>query len=388
MRQAALVTTLMLLAATARGEAQGITTFTATRDLRIDPATASIGQGGGMLIAKNGDILAIDDKDDIFRVFNARGPAGIIGRNGEGPGEFRNLRSAGWIGDSLWTYDPQLQRFSIFGPDRKFIRSFKAPATITAPHAASDTANAEIYMQALLPGELIRSVITYRHASRPSWARDIDSGFVPVGRITQAGELKNRIMVNPPERCVVTKATTRGTMTARPLFCSFPLATGWSSAPTNIVTLVDFPPGAGKATEFRVTTTNELGTVLFDKTLTYAPVQIPKAAIDSAAARRDKALARFAEPLAFAKTLPIPRTYEPIRRVVNGRDGTVWLEERIATPGHRWRILDAKGNVVGGVFLDQNVDLQAADLQNIWGYELDEDGQQGVVRFHLTKGRN
>jgi hypothetical protein len=87
----------------------------------------------------------------------------------------------------------------------------------------------------------------------------------------------------------------------------------------------------------------------------------------------------------FARTVKPSPIYPPIRRIITGRDGTLWLEERVARPGHAWRILDQKGNAVGAVMLPDDVSLQAADMRAIWGYESDADGLQGIIRYRLDR---
>jgi len=41
-----------------------------------------------------------------------------IGRDGAGPGEFRQIERFGWVGDTLWVSDPVLRRYTLF--DRSF----------------------------------------------------------------------------------------------------------------------------------------------------------------------------------------------------------------------------------------------------------------------------
>ena len=46
-----------------------------------------------------------------------------IGRQGDGPGEFRSPHRLGLVGDTLWVSDDSHRRLSFFGIDGKFIRS-------------------------------------------------------------------------------------------------------------------------------------------------------------------------------------------------------------------------------------------------------------------------
>lgn len=60
-------------------------------------------------------------------------------RAGEGPGEFRMLRSILVTrGDSLLLFDPILQRASMHSPDGRFVRSFRAPSGLGNPVETGD----------------------------------------------------------------------------------------------------------------------------------------------------------------------------------------------------------------------------------------------------------
>ena len=379
-------TWLVLLAGciVAGAGAQAPRAFAAIRDLHIDAATADFSQAGTLLVSRSGAIIVIDDKDNIFRTFDGSGSTGTIGRVGEGPGEFRNLRNAGWIGDSLWTIDPSLKRISIFGPDRKFVRSFPEPSTIVPPNAAADSSEkvSEVYVQAVLSDGSLRAIAGLRPTHRPSWAADIDSGYTLYVQISPTGILQRRIAVAPPNRCLVNFTMRGGSGGTHIPFCAERVSTDWNGS--ELVASADADSTSVNRPGYRVTVLAENGTVRFSRIYPLAPVPVSPAARDSSLAARTKALARFGP--AFIQAMPkvVPaRNWPPVRRILVGRDATVWVEERVASPGHLWRILDFKGTVLGTLALPENIALRAADLHAAWGYETDADGLQGLVRYHL-----
>lgn len=75
--------------------------------------------------------------------FDRRGHwLGTIGREGDGPGEFRRPTAMGWLSDTLWVADRSLSRLSFFDRDGTFLRSVRfglvsGPATIMPRRAAS-----------------------------------------------------------------------------------------------------------------------------------------------------------------------------------------------------------------------------------------------------------
>jgi hypothetical protein len=333
-------------------------------------------------------MLVIDNKDNILRTFNTSGASGTVGRVGAGPGEFRNLTRAGWLGDSLWTLDPNLNRVSIFGPNHKFVRSFFEPSTIVSPKAPKDsteTAN-EVYVQAVLSDGSLRAIAAFRPTRRPSWAAGVDSGATLMVRITPTGVLRNRVTVDPPNRCAINFVFSGGTGGVHIPFCAERVSTEWDG--TAAVASADLEPANGAGVRYRITVVGEDGTMQFSHVYPFVPVPVSAASRDSMMAARTKAFARYGQAYidAMPKITPA-KTYPPVRRIVLGRDGTVWVEERIAEPGHFWRMLDAKGTVVGTVMLPADVSLATADTHAIWGYETDADGLQGIVRYRLAPGR-
>ncbi len=74
----------------------------------------------------DGRIAVVNQGSSELRFYDAEGRyTGAVGREGEGPGEFRGVRAAWEDGDSLLVWDDELQRFSVFGPDGDFERSFR-----------------------------------------------------------------------------------------------------------------------------------------------------------------------------------------------------------------------------------------------------------------------
>lgn len=73
-----------------------------------------------------------DEQAHTIRIFSQDGEfLQSAGREGDGPGELRwFLTVKPYRGDSLWVYDYNLSRVSIFGPDLEFARSFPNPLSV------------------------------------------------------------------------------------------------------------------------------------------------------------------------------------------------------------------------------------------------------------------
>ncbi len=83
----------------------------------------------------DGRIAVVNQGSAEVRFYDAQGRyAGAVGREGDGPGEFRGAQAAWQDGDSLLVWDDELQRFSVFLLDGSFVRSFQiTPVLMNAP---------------------------------------------------------------------------------------------------------------------------------------------------------------------------------------------------------------------------------------------------------------
>lgn len=352
--------------------------------MRISAAEADLTRIGMAVVSPDGDIVVSQPEDNQLKVFREGKPPRIIGRRGGGPGEFENLTRIGWIGDTLWSLDPGLRRTSWFDREFTFIGSVPDPglATDDAPTLSED-GRAEIYLQAPLPGGDFRVLAPWRFGNRPSWAAGLDSGATPWLRVDRAGKIVARLGIDRPDPCSVGyRIGDKGYGSTRIPFCARQLDTGWDGG-ASIAILDITPPELGTPT-FRVTLIDAKGDTTFARDFPYVPIPVTQAAIDSVKAQIAKAYEALPAQIRDAVPDVAPAaTFAPIRRVLLGRDGTVWLEEQMTEPGHRWLQLAPDGRPAGRITLRPNVTLRAADAGTIWASEEDADGLLGIVRFRL-----
>lgn len=86
------------------------------------------GYVAGAARLSDGRIVVADGRALVLRYFDARGRfIREAGRRGDGPGEFSAIRWMGECGgDSIFVYDPELRRLSVFAPGGGYARSFTA----------------------------------------------------------------------------------------------------------------------------------------------------------------------------------------------------------------------------------------------------------------------
>jgi hypothetical protein len=361
--------------------AQAPKALTITRDLLISPEEADLASVEFMTISPRGQIVVPQRKQKLIKVFGPSGGVSTVGRGGGGPGEFQNPSRVGFVGDSLWALDPSLSRVSIFGPSLKYVRGFPEPLQAST----NPDAPVSFFTQALLPGGDLRAIVRLRPGNgRPAWANDVDPAWELYARISPSGEFRKRLMTRPPEKCFVEYRYADGSGTTGIPFCPVPLVTEWDGGAG--VASVDVEASEGKAARYRVTVVDDQGVTRVSRSISYVPIPVTKSASDSVAAIR--AMIIKSSPPAIAAAMPKPKPYPnfpPIRRVILGRDYSVWLEERTLGSGHRWLVLDPKGVTVGVVTVPSEITLRAAELGTVWGTITDADDVQGVVRYRVGR---
>lgn len=363
------------------GAAAPMGELTLVEERRIDADSADLSGVGYLLVADNGDIIVTQSQDKLLKVFRPDGSTSTMGRGGGGPGEFDRLTRAGWLGDSIWVLDPGLSRISIFGPDYAFARSFRSPETGLNP---DPSASYSVYVQAVLPGGDVRGLISLHPGTTPPpWLADVDSADRPYVRLTPGGEPVVRLAIDPPDRCFVSfRIGASGIGSSRLPYCAERISTGWEA--TVPLVFVDQEASIGDSGSYRVTVISPDGDTTFARRFAYLPITVNQAMIDSAKASQAERDA-MSPPGTYAERpdLVFPPTRPPIRKVLLGRDGTVWLEEEDNAPEHRWVALDSRGERVASIALPPNVTLRNAERGRIWTLERDADDLESIVVFRL-----
>ncbi len=95
----------------------------------LDGPGDAFGQITGVALGRTNRLYVADDLNHDVRVFDFEGQlVRVIGRQGDGPGEFQSPWTIALDDtDSLIVWDQRLARFSIFDPEGAFHRSFAPP---------------------------------------------------------------------------------------------------------------------------------------------------------------------------------------------------------------------------------------------------------------------
>lgn len=337
--------------------------MTAVPDIRISPEQHDLTDVGFIAWARDGSIAIGQAQDLTLRFFAKDGtPQGRFGRSGAGPGEFRSLMRAGWLGDTLWVYDHILRRVTLVGPHHKLLRSFVVTTSAKMP-SGPDIRHGTI--GGVLPGG---DVVMLGLIEVP-----LTMAFARVTPATGRGQM---ILADSSALCSTT--TPDGRQVIHP-FCSREAPRTAPEGAT--VVTVRQSRAQQERGEFTVA---RAGTRPFTRTYVTNSPPLPRATVDSAVnARLKRAKLTPMEAAGLAKGIPRPSRYPAATVVVSGRDGSIFV-------GHsgpvlrRWTVIRSDGVAAFEFDLPKATFIHAVTLQAFWAVEVDEDGVETPVRYRLV----
>lgn len=358
-----------------------------TREMVIDGNRLGLSTINAIAVSDRGTIAIGQPEESRVLFFDAAGHAlGGFGREGEGPGEFRTLGSFSWLGDSLYVPAPRL---TIISPALKLLREQPWDDIVHFPAGATP---AFALLGRPLPlriysdgSRLVRGIINTAKSGEP---------FAPAMvylRISSANRVTGAVAGLPPENV--------------PGFIGLmAIQTRVAIDPTGgrivIATSPEIRSGSPTHRRWRLQVVDSTGRSLLSRGYSYRPVPIPQRVRDSLAhppapPPSNPAILHVTPPPPMVAPLAggtgrnagpqqlIPEYLPPIRHVLAGRDGTIWLERWTLDPAPRWDVLDDRGDSLMTVTLPVGADLRVADRQHIWVIERDADDVPSVVRYRL-----
>jgi len=358
--------------------------------LRIDGNAADLVPVGFLLVSRAGVLAVGQPQDHSIRFFDSQGGSiGTVGRAGSGPGEFGDLGGAGWIGDSLWTYDYQLRRVTILSPSRSVARTLVLgsidPQRSRGLGAASLSLNRPLAVYpdgSMLVAATPASVSGVRADGptpgewllRVSFSDSFDGNIQAVVVRLPDDDGSYIKWVNP-----TTMVGAGVPFHARAMYAVAPegesvaiVTTSLANAPNVVV---------------HVTVLSQAGDTIAARRIPFVGQRIPRRTADSAIAAR---AARATNPVSreLYNTVireRVPTVYAPVTQVRFGRDGTIWLGLRPSGNARHWLVLDNHANPVGEVLLPRSVAITVCDRRSVWGVESDPYGIPSIVGFEVVR---
>jgi hypothetical protein len=363
-------------------------------DLRVgslDDPDYSLTEIRTLAVSKTGRIYTVYPQEQVVRVFEPDGNLyRTIGGRGDGPGEFRSMGSIGWLGDTLWVLDSSGGfAFSLWSEEGQFLSSFRVPFAFQSEPDGAQSA----YPQGLLADGTVYGTVSETEGRQTT--------AVHVVLLSSDGEVTDSIFGFPPGnvawRISDPDDPRRTSGTSQP-YGDGPLW-GVLSLERAFVLLFRDAPETEEDAHFALLKLTSSGDTVFSREYSFVPIPIPPAEADSTLAhhfdlwvgygvaeRWGITPARMRDWM--AREFYAPRFQPPIRQMVTGRDGGVWLRTWLER-GERveWVYLDPFGIPKGRVDLPVRFQMLAGDASSVWGSELDELDVPYLLRFSIKQGR-
>jgi hypothetical protein len=343
------------------------------RDLTIDGDKEDLVGISWMAVSRSGLIAITQEQDHAVRLYSPAGrQVARIGREGGGPGEFRDVGALGWVGDTLWVWDHALERLAYVLPDGTFggnesVRfAFAAPADLGRFPAFVSVWNAK-------PIGDDRFLVA--GSSFPS----TDDGGGGIFVINSLGMILSRLSSFSDERSPSIVGAGGST--------NPPFHIGGSRRPSTdgtregrVSTMFDRDKGG----TVRILIRSSFGDTLLDRSYPFVGVPITKRAADSVIDARAKQMPAMATALREQGPGLVPRFYNPVGLLMLGIDSTIWVSLQRTAEGWPWLVFDARGDPIGTVRLANAFFPHEASREFVWGRYIDENGFGSVVRYRLT----
>lgn len=350
-----------------------------TEELRLDATAEDFPRVGAVAVSPRREIIVSISTDQQLRVYDPSGKRiAVLGREGAGPGEFAFVAGMAWRGDSMFVFDYDQNRSTIYTPDYSLSRTSTWP----------------------IGGRLGRQVI-----------RRFDAMGVVDGDIVGVAEaIEPEGPASPGSRTVLVRRTdgdgVRLILDLRPVAVEpWMMRVGiyGRTVPFALRPLVAMSPHGSRFAEltapipekadgaFRLRVFDGQGAPQLDRTYPYRGVPIPARSADSAVRainptgrRPPEGPADMYERFATMARDRMPRWFIPVESLTLGLDGTTWIGLRPTNEGRGYLVLDSRGDPVGSVMVPTTTRVRQATATHIWVTETDDDGLSSVVRYRLT----
>jgi len=341
-----------------------------------------------------------------------------IGREGDGPGEFRRAYAIGVSGDTVWALDSRLDRITLFDREGEVLSTGRIEqARVPLPTCAGLLRPIGMRADGYFPSEMTSLVCT--RDTRESGVEEGDSIPVPRVLFDATGAVVDTIgwdpippptMVRPPgapepDRRRITVGDDRYTVPTPPR--GLP---EWSALLDGRIILDAPMPGRGERGTFAVTRRDLEGDTIYRRVFVYEPMAYTDADLDAIADRAIRSGATGiilagggvvvpgaemddAERRRVASRLREAMDFPDHRRAVDdawtARDGSVWIQyvrpEGNPEAPSRFLVLDPDGRPRGRVELPPDTEVEWSRDDTFWAVETDDFDVPWLMRYGVAR---
>ena len=346
----------------------------------LDPETGLTLVGG--VIVRGDRLFLAQPFEKRLRVYSLAGDfLGFVGRDGEGPGEFRSVDGMGLYDDRLWVHDSDLGRLQYFDAE----------------------------------GRLVSSVLVRGHPSLRQGRAMIRGILADDSKIVKYSASASELVESPtmPQALLVfdpdgLPPDTVATIVGRSNFVQLTdgRETGWttySTLPESYRTLLSVAPdGSGLVVVHRTGATSAephtFRVIRFDARadtawaheIPYDPIRVPAAwrsrhVEEEVRETKIRGVGEGRIRQAWERAYGRLEFFPPVGDVEAGADGTTWLLLRTGADSSEWEVLDESGRSLARVDAPPRGRIRWADAESLWYFEHDELDVPYLVRYVVRR---
>ncbi len=322
-----------------------------------------------------------------------------IGRAGQGPGEFDvSAIRVGWKADTLWVTDTR--SVHLFGPDDRVLRQLRFSARV--PDEGSrllpvvPLPDGTVLPRRVLSGDIPR----YFRAERLAVRRLSESGAV----LDTIAVLRQRLHVDLVENGYV----------LHPLEDGFGSALPYAVTPDgSAIVTVGGAQRSRAGASFQLVKISVTGDTLLDRAIPYEPRRVSRSdrawlteafgnliagdydsgphTMRPAEATKERRRRDAREAITF------PDYHPPVRQIVAGHDGSIWLLRELDLPDRvdRWEVYGSAGDLEGYVEVSEGMansvpwfprlELHHVSRDEVWGSTVDDLDVPYLRRYSVSR---
>lgn len=303
-----------------------------------------------------------------------------LGRNGEGPGEFRNIRTIGVVESNLWAVDSRLGRITIFPLSGGKPRLLVTPQAFMNP---GDVAISTIPI-AVLPGDSLVARVNFSNWGRvlPSRPQN-DPPAYAVAQLAPNGAIIRLLFAVPQDDCMTPLPGNPGMRVPKP-FCPLPYMD--TSPDGRFSGVVEPLSTSGESGKVRVSVVRGDGLPVLHTELSFPLIAISQHVEDSIRARLMTSAQNFPPQLVEAiERIPFPSHMPPTLGFMVTGGGTAWLRLGDDGGGHRWVHLRPGRGATVPITLPRNAEAIAATADGLWLKTANAEGDLSVALFRVKQ---